>query len=354
IGLIGGSYTFAAALAGFTAAFFLDRYARKRAILLFLAGLILATLGGAIAWSRESMIAMRLLAGMFGGPLTSLAVSLVADYIPPERRGAAMGKVMGAFAAASVLGVPFGLELSERISWHAPFIFTAIMGAAVWVMAWKWLPYHAPLAAPKPPREQWAQMRQLFSSKLVWASYAMMTISMTAAFMVIPNISAHLQLNLDYPREHIGLLYLCGGTVSFFGMRLAGKIMDKTSATAVCLAATAVLTPVLLTGFVFYGLPVPIVIIFMGFMLAMSARNVCAQTLSSKIPAPQLRAAFMSVQSAMTHLGGAAGSYASSLILVEQGRKLLHMPTVGTISLSMSLIVPFLFYYIERRLTRPS
>ncbi|MBY0355499.1 MAG: MFS transporter, partial [Rickettsiales bacterium] len=102
IGLIGGIYTFAAAITGFAGALFLDNFCRKRVLLVTLLGLLFATALAALAWNKESLLAARILAGVFGGPLTSSALALIADCSPPERRGAAIGKVMGAFAAASV------------------------------------------------------------------------------------------------------------------------------------------------------------------------------------------------------------------------------------------------------------
>ena len=46
-----------------------------------------------------------------------------------------MGSVMGAFSAASVLGVPAGLELSQLGGWRAPFIGVGALGVAVVVLA---------------------------------------------------------------------------------------------------------------------------------------------------------------------------------------------------------------------------
>ena len=83
------------------------------------------------------MLMVRVAAGLFGGLSMALSTATVADYIPPERRGAAMGKVAGAFAAASVLGVPFGLELASHVSWRAPFLATAFFGVGVLALvAW--------------------------------------------------------------------------------------------------------------------------------------------------------------------------------------------------------------------------
>ena len=55
-----------------------------------------------------------------------------------------------------------------------------------------------------------------------------------------------MQLNLGFPREQLGLMYLIGGGLSFFGTRLTGRVVDRIGATPVTLAATALLTVVIL------------------------------------------------------------------------------------------------------------
>lgn len=350
IGLIGGSYTFAAAISGLSAAFFLDRFPRKKAVLFFLAGLIVATLGGAVAWDKGSMVAVRLLAGLFGGPLTALSQALIADTIPPERRGSAMGKVAGAFAAASVLGVPFGLELARRFSWHAPFVTTALLGVAVALLVWFRLPYHAPFAGTQNFRERARHLGSMLQSRAAATSYAFIGLTMMAGFMIIPNIAAHLQMNLGYPREKLGLLYLFGGLVSFFGVRIAGWLVDRTSSTVTVSLFSATLIFAILTGYVFFPSPVPVMAIFILFMMSMSGRMVAAQTLSSKIPAPQERGAYMSLQSATMHFSSAFGAYYSSLVLVVADGTLQNVPVVGWTAIGLSLLVPLLIWQVERHM----
>ncbi len=349
IGLIGGAYTFAAAILGLIASLFLDEFSRRRAVLFCMTGLMLATFAGAMVWDRESMIVARLVAGMFGGPLSSLSMMLVADYIPPERRGRAMGKVSGAFALASVLGVPFGLELARRISWHAPFIVTGILALIVLLMILLMLPYNKPIASPHKVtyriRALWGMMRK----PLAATSFLFMGCTMMAGFMIIPNIAAHVQMNLGFPREQLGVLYLVGGTVSFFGMRASGWLIDKKSSTfAVCIFTTSLIAA-LFIGFVVFPTGIPEVLFFTFFMVSMSGRMVAVQTLSSKIPAPAERGAYMSIQSAVTHLSSALGAYYSSLVLVEVSGKLEHMPVVGMTAIGLSLCVPFLVWSVERR-----
>src|SRR5205814_5794289 len=112
LGLIGTSYTGAAAVAGLLGTLFLERFDRRNALAVAMLGLMSATAAGGLARNFGMLMAARVMAGAFGGPATSIGMAILTDVIPPERRGKALGQVMGAFAAASVLGVPMGMQLA--------------------------------------------------------------------------------------------------------------------------------------------------------------------------------------------------------------------------------------------------
>ena len=76
---IGGSYTAASACAGLLGSLFIDKLDRKLALITALSGLMLATAFGGFAWDFGSLLLSRILAGMCGGPATSIALSIVAD-----------------------------------------------------------------------------------------------------------------------------------------------------------------------------------------------------------------------------------------------------------------------------------
>ena len=101
LGTIGGSYTASAAISGLVGSLFLDKFDRRKALGWSMAGLVLGTLAGGFATGLNTLLLARVVAGLFGGPATSLSFSIIADIIPPERRGKAMGIVMGAFSLAS-------------------------------------------------------------------------------------------------------------------------------------------------------------------------------------------------------------------------------------------------------------
>lgn len=348
IGIIGGSYTLAACVAGLIGLLFLDKFQRRKATLFCLGGLAISTALCALAWDLNSVIFARILAGLFGGPLSSLVLAITADEIPPQRRGAVMGKIMGAFAAASVIGVPFGLELSSSFGWRSPFICFGIIGTILWIYTYINLhPTHRQIVAKK-HKEVLAVAGEILTNKMTLAMLLVMAFAMMAGFMVVPNIAAHLQQNIGFSRKYLGILYFAGGAVSFFSMRVAGKLVDRYSANIVCAFFTFTLIVALLIGFVFweYNL-LPVVVIFIIFMVSMSGRNVAVQTLASKVPKPSHLAAFMSLNSSVTHMATSVGAMLSSNLLSEQGSKLIGIEKVTIIAVLLCLPVPFLLRFIE-------
>ena len=349
IGLIGGSYTLSAAITGILIALFTDRFDRKRAIVFCFTGLIIATALAALSWDTPSMVFTRVLAGMFGGPLQALGVALISDVIPPERRGTAMGKFAGSFAAASVIGVPFGLELASAFGWKAPFLGLSGLGLIVLYFAKKHLPEKSNVIQNLPIDKSLESLLKHLKNPTALSAYAFMGLMVFSAFSIIPNISAHIQLNKGYPRSELGLLYFCGGFVSFFSMRFIGKLADKKGATLTCTIGTILFLFSLLTGFVFYDNNIPVLLIFVIFMVGTTARYVSGQTLSSKVPAPEERGAYNSIQYSLVSLFQTIGAFSSSQILsTSADGKLAGVPIIASISIAISLLIPVLFYITEK------
>lgn len=349
LGLVGGAYTAAAAVAGIAGASFLDRFDRRSALAVAMLGLVLGTLSGGFATGLGTMLAARCVAGAFGGPATALSIAIVSDVIPSERRGKALGKVMGAFSVASVLGVPAGLELARHGGWRTPFFAVAALGVVVAGAALALMPplrLHllARAVAPGPP----VSLARRPAALLTLAATAA---SMASAFAVIPNIAAWLQFNLGYPRERLGLLYMAGGAVAFFSLRLAGRAVDRFGAARVAALGTVVFLGVLALGFGWPPAGVPILPLFVAFMIGNSTRNVSVSSLATRVPAVEERARFLSAQSAVQHLSAAAGAALSTRLLsVLPDGRLAGMRGLVLFSTAVSLALPFLLGAVERRL----
>jgi predicted MFS family arabinose efflux permease len=116
-GVIVSSYTFAAGIAGLVATTIVDRFGRRTTFMTLNAGFLLGTLFCGLAPTYELLVASRIATGAFGGILGGMAMAIIGDVFPEERRGRATGSLMTGFALASVAGVPLGQLLGTSVGW---------------------------------------------------------------------------------------------------------------------------------------------------------------------------------------------------------------------------------------------
>ncbi|KAA0213799.1 MFS transporter [bacterium] len=368
LGLIAGSYTFAGAVSGIIGSFFLDRFDRRIALAFAMAGLVAATALGGLAVNFETLLGARVLAGVFGGPATSLALAIVSDVIPVERRGRALATVMTAFSVASIFGVPIALEVAHVFDWRAPFFAVSAMGlltsaGALWLLP----PMKLHFRAAGMPR---ASAREIFFRPLPLLAFAAMTCMMISAFLLIPSIPPYVVFNLgyqgeawltdwvaglgmDYQFSTLGPLYMIGGLASLALMQVCGRLTDRIGATAMSWAGAFLMAFVVYAGFVNYQPWLSVMGFFVGFMGSGSLRGVPSRTLDSRIPRPQERAGFMSAQSAVQHISLALAAVSSSFILYElPDKSLAGVELAGWLSIAFALAMPLFITLIERRLRR--
>lgn len=350
LGLVGGAYTFAAAGAGIAGASFLDRFDRRKALAVAMLGLVLGTAAGGLASGLGTMVLARVVAGAFGGPATALSISIVADAVPVERRGKALGAVMSAFSVASVLGVPAGLEAARLGGWRAPFFAVSALGLLVAGAALKLMP---PMTGhlSRAPAAAVVGGPGILRQPVALLSLAGSATSMFSGFAVVPNLAAFVQYNLGFPRDRLGLAYAIGGTVAFGVLRVGGRLVDRLGAPAVASLGTAFFVAVLVFGLAFPPPWLPVLLLLGAFMTANSLRNVSASTLASRVPGPAERARFLSAQSAVQHLASATGATLSTRVLsVGEGGRLEGMRGLALGAAGVSLLLPFLLLRVQAAL----
>ncbi len=316
LGVIAGSYTLAAAVSGVACSFFVDRLDRRTALFFAMIGLSLGTAAGAAATDFHSLLWARVLAGAFGGPATSVALAMISDVVPHHRRGEALSTVMLSFSLASVLGVPFGLELAQYGTWQWPFFVLSFAGLLVAVFLRGRLPEMKAHLRGVRPTERWIRRQwQLLIQPKVVNAYLLVFALYMSGFLVFPNIAGYVQLNLGFPREHMGRLYLVGGLSSLIVMRIIGKLVDRFGSTSLFVVGSVGFLGALYGGFMGEAPVLSAYGIFAVMMLFGTVRNISSNTLASKVPKPQDRAGFTSLQSAVQHTAAAAGGILSSRLL---------------------------------------
>lgn len=318
-GLLVSSYTFAASLSGFLAAFFVDRFDRKKTVLFFYSGFALATLLCALSPNYYSLLVTRAMTGAFGGILGSLIFAIVGDSIEAARRGSAMGIVMGAFSIASIFGVPFSLYLANTFSWHAPFFFLGLVSLLIVGVAGKQLP--AVNAHLQKGMKHDSPVQTLFrvatdSNQLLALCFLFLLVM--GQFTVIPFMSPSFVANGGLSEAQLPLIYLFGGVVSMVTSPLVGRAADKYGKKRVfTIGALGSIIPLyLITNMgpssVYYLIPVSCL-----FFLGMGARMVPAMSMVTSTVKMQYRGSFMSLSSSTQQMSAAFASFIAGLIVVK-------------------------------------
>ncbi|WP_265301603.1 MFS transporter [Verminephrobacter eiseniae] len=349
-GLLVSAYTLSAGVSGLLAGTYVDRFGRKR-LLLVLYGLFgLATLACGVAPGYALLMVARILAGAFGGVLSALSQTIVADVVPFERRGRAMGIVMTSFSVSTVAGVPLGLLLAQYGGWHLPFFAIAALVALLALQAARTLPtLTAHLQAARGRTALGGITQVLADHNHRWA-FLFSALLMFTGFTVIPYITIYMQTNAGVRADQVPLLYLCGGLVTLFTARLFGRLTDRWGKVFTYRRLALACTLPLLAITLVRGVPLWAVIAVSTLMFTfLSGRMIPGMAIVASAAQAPLRGTFMtlntSVQSAAMGLASFVGGLlisrdAQGLVqhywmaaLVGIGASLLSMVVVGKLQL---------------------
>ena len=112
-----------------------DMFGRVRAyqagFLVFIAG----SLACALSWSELALIVFRLVQGVGGALMTANAGAVIADIIPPERRGRAFGFYGIGWNTGAVFGVVLGGLIVTYVSWRWVFWINVPIGLIAFAIA---------------------------------------------------------------------------------------------------------------------------------------------------------------------------------------------------------------------------
>nr|WP_315236798.1 MFS transporter [uncultured Limnohabitans sp.] len=315
-GLLVSAYTLSAGLSGLMAATYIDRFSRKRLLLVMYTLFGLATLACGLAPDYFWLMAARVAAGLFGGVLSALSQTIVADVVPFERRGRAMSVVMTSFSVSTVAGVPLGLFLAAHASWHAPFFGIALLVGLLALGAWQTLPrLDAHLHHPE-RTGVWRGIVQVLSEGNHLKAFGVSGLMMFAGFTVIPYITIYLQSNAGMQTAEVPWIYLCGGLATLLSARYFGRLTDRVGKVRVFQRlALAVAVPLMATtlsqGLPLWGLLVISTLLF----TVMSGRMIPGMAMISSAVEPRLRGTFMTLNSAVQSAGMGLAALLAGLII---------------------------------------
>lgn len=346
-GVLISAYTAAAAVASLLAALVLDRFDRR---VLLRAGYLLfalATIACAVSGTFQQLLIARTAAGLFGGLIGVLVQTIVADVVPFERRGRAMGLIMAAFSVSTVAGVPLALFAANHFGWHAPFLALGISSLAILAFAWPRMPSvreHLDTPSGVPMLRAFADV---LTTGRYWLTYAFTLSMIFTGFAVIPFITVYLQGNLGLDPAKVPAIYLVGGIATLMSSPLIGKLADRYGKECIYryLAVLALAPLIGITHLASDNLTL-ILLATTAFFVLVSGRMIPAMALIGSVPAAHQRGAFMALNNMVQSGAMALASFVGGALAGSVDTHLVHYAWNGWVGAASSLLSIVLLWWM--------
>ncbi|MAG82029.1 MAG: MFS transporter [Limnobacter sp.] len=324
-GLLVSAYTFAAGASGLLASLYIDRFERRRLLLILYVLFAVATLACGLAPTYETLMSARIAAGLFGGILSAMIQTIVADVVPFARRGKAMGVIMTSFSVSTVMGVPLGLYVAANSDWHTPFFGIAGISFVLAVAGWYVIPTlqgHLHARGETGPLQGIAQvLRDSNHLRAFLFSFCMIF----AGFSIIPYITIYMQINAGLTPSDIPVIYLAGGAATLFSAQIIGKLSDRIGKLKMLqiIAGVAVLPMALIT--VTAGLSMTVILVITTFFFVfVSGRMIPGMALVSAAGNPKNRGTFMTLNSSMQSAAMGLAALVGGMVISRNAEGLIE------------------------------
>lgn len=312
------AYSWCAGLSGLFAATYVDRFDRRRLLLVMFALFTLSNLACALAPNFALLLASRAFAGLTGGVMLSLIMAVVGDVIPVERRGAATGVVMTSFSMAAIAGVPTGVVLGAHFGWQSTFHLLVLFSVLIWIGMSRMIPSLRSHLAQKPPPLSCTlpDLFTLITKPAHLRAFLLTGTVMGTSMVIIPFISPVLVANYGVAPQEIAWIYFAGGMATLFTARFIGRLSDRLGKHRVFRwVALFSIFPLMFVTHLPHLPLIAIILFFPVFMVLVSGRNIPLQALMTTVPEPARRGAFLSVNAAVQSLGTGLGAWAGGMFL---------------------------------------
>jgi predicted MFS family arabinose efflux permease len=352
-GMVVSAYAFSAGISGVLAAGFADRFDRKKLLLFFYVGFLCGTLWCALAQTFPSLLAARIVTGLFGGVIGSVLIAIATDLFQPNLRGRAMGIMQTAFAASQVMGLPAALYLSNHWDWHTPFLMIVAVGmVGGLVVVWRLKPVNAHLDK-RNDTNPFVHLLSTVTERRHLPAFATTTLLATGGFMIMPFSSVFIVNNVGIHVSQLPTIYLVTGLCTIVVGPLVGRAADKIGKLRVFFAGS-VLTSTMVLIYTHLGvtsLPVVIavnVLLFIGIF----SRMIPFQAMSSSVPELHMRGSFSAISAAIQQLsGGIAAVVAGHIVSTSADGKLQHFPLVGYVVIGSTCVAAFLATQVQKEIS---
>ena len=351
-GKVVSSYAFSAAISGVITAGFADRFDRQKLLLFFYAGFTIGTLLCGLAPTYQTLLAARIITGLFGGVIGSITLTIVADLFTLQQRGRVMGFIQMAWSSSQVLGIPLGILIANHFGWHAPFMAIVIVAILIGAAIVNKIPsINAHLSNQAGEHNPFVHLWHTVKNANYQIGFAAIMFLAIGGFMIMPFSSTYLINNIGITNKQLPFVFMLTGVATLFVMPLLGKLSDKVDKFKIFVVGSFVAMTMVITYTHLPMVPLWVVILvnivlFAGIM----GRTVPAQALNTAVPDLKDRGAYMSITSALQQFAGGLGAIIAGYIVKQPaaGQPLEHFDRLGFVVAGIIFTCIFLIYRVSQ------
>ena len=318
-----------------------DTYGRRPVLLIGVLLMALGVLGSGVAWSYSSLMATRLITGMGSAMILPTIMAALADNLPVEKVGKAVGFMTASSWVGVAVGVPAIALLGYLGGWRLPFYVTGGLSLALWVPLWLWLPSGQRRLGQR--IDLFNRFKVIGRQSAPWYVLIANATQQMALFGLMTYFAAYMieSYGWDEASTAPGLALLGVGAVigSFVGGFIAGRARRLNWLAAISLAGGVV------TGLLFALGASAWIVVAMAFVASVlvSVSMPVLMTLIMHL-AGQSRGTAGGMFSTSNQFGGVVGASAGGLMLSLGG-----YPAVGLLYLVATVLSAYVVGLIMRR-----
>ncbi len=211
---------------------FLDKYGRKRMMLI---GAVLCAIFfalTALATNATAIIIFRIMTALSMPMLGASILPYITDFFPKEKRFQIMGYVMSATYVATIISIPLGIVGSGYFTWRYVFYAMTLVTILFIIITQLYLPNsNAELSKDKIGLHTYKRKFLLFfkntniTNNLIAKYFQMMGHFVFAGFYPVWLFETFSQIGVSY--TDIAILFFVCGVIGWIGSNLSGKISVK-------------------------------------------------------------------------------------------------------------------------------
>ena len=319
------------AIAGPAMTLLFSRIDRRMSLCLILTLFVLSNMASAVAPGFGWLLALRVLPAFLHPVFWSVAMSVAAASVAPERASRAVAIVFAGMSAGIVFGVPLASLAASQAGWSAAFLAFAALNFVA-LIAHLLLPW-MPALGKRSLGEQLGVLRK----GTLWWNLALQVAMTAAVFSIYGYMADYLKTVTGLGPLMIGAMLFLFGVAGVGGTLVVGRLMDRrlTRTLAIFLAAFG---PVLLLVFLFGRIPMATIVLIPIWGLIHAAAVPLCQAIVLRA-APEAPEFSNSLFNSFGNIGIAFGTTLGGSVIASFGIANLPLASLALLAVAASIFV---------------